>query len=202
MPPKYDMPERVIQPLDYARPGLPRGDGWNFGRLWLIFAVLGIAANVGLVWNVVTGLHEASWAYHDLLQNSRAFGREIDPARIAMLRRPVGLWVSAGVLAATATFGLLLAINLLCAVIQRWRNTISTFDRLRVYARWKPIGAVGTTLALLWFGNENFTFWVTATNHWPIGSGDLIQYLPFVIFFGCAWLPAWWARKHVDRAVE
>lgn len=189
--------ERPLQPLDYATPALARGVGSNFRPVALLFALFGIAANGALVGLIVPQMHRAAWAHHDLTQNPRAYGREIAPATIASLRQPLRLWASAGVLIAAAAFGLLLAINLLRAAIQIGRDPGRASHRLRMYVRWKPLGAAATALAFLWFGAENHAFWVAATRHWPVGS-SAAPYLPSAILFGCAYLPAWSLRNCPD----
>jgi hypothetical protein len=138
-------------------------------------------------------MHRAAWAHHDLVRDPRAYGREIAPATIAAIRRPVRLWASAALLIAAAAFGLLLAINLMCAAIQMGRDAARASYRLRAYSRLKPLGAAATALAFFWFGAEDHGFWVAATRHWPLGS-SAAPYLNSAILFGCAWLPAWWVR--------
>ena len=191
------MSARALQPLDYAT--LARGVASHFRPLAHLFALLGIAANIGLVWLIVPQMNRAAWAHHDLMQNPRAYGREIAPATIATLRQPVRLWASAALLITAAAFGLLLAINLMCAAIQMGRDATREPHRLRAYARFKPVGAAATALSFLWFGAENHSFWVAATRHWPVGSSEA-PYLSTAILFGCAWLPAWWARKYGGAA--
>jgi hypothetical protein len=191
------MPERALQPLDYATPA--RDAASHFRPLAILFALLGIAANVALVWLTVPQTHRAAWVHHDLMQNPLAYGREIAPATIATLRQPVRLWASAGLLISAAGFGLLLAINLLCAAVQMERDATRGCRRVRAYARLKPFGAAATALAFLWFGAENHAFWVAATRHWPVGSSEA-PYLGTAILFGCAWLPAWWVRNRGSAA--
>ena len=133
------------------------------------------------------------------MQNPRAYGREIAPATIATLRRPVRLWASAGLLVAAAAFGLLLAINLLCAAVRTGSDPTGGSARLRTYARWKPVGAAATAAAFLWFGAESHAFWVAATRHWPVGN-SAAPFLSSAVLFGCAWLPAWWVRRYTGAA--
>jgi hypothetical protein len=193
------MSERVLQPLDYAAPMATPGVVPQFPATAFLFAILGIAANAALVALTVPHMHRAAWAYHDLMQNPRAYGREIAPATIATLRQPIRLWASQGLLIAAASFGLLLGINLLCATVQMHRNPTRASHRLRVYGRLKPIGAAVTALAFLWSGAENHAFWVAATRHWPVGSSEA-PYVSSAILFGCAWLPAWWVRNRGGAA--
>jgi hypothetical protein len=132
------MSEQVLQPLDYATPAPSRGVGSHFRPLAVLFALLGITANLALVWLIVPQMHRAAWVHHDLMQNPRAYGREIAPATIAALRQPVRLWASGVILIAAAAFGLLMAINLMCAAIRMGKSAARPFHRLRAYARLKP----------------------------------------------------------------
>ena len=193
------MSERAAQPLDYATPAPAPGVVTNFRPVAFAFALLGIVFNVALVALAVPAAHRAAWAYHDLVKDPRAYGREIAPATIATLRRPVRLWASEVAMVAAAAFGLLLAINLLCAAVQVRRNPERAARRLRFYGRLKPIGAAATALAFLWSGAESHAFWVAATRHWPLGSSEA-PYISSAVLFACAWLPSWWVRNRSGAA--
>lgn len=185
--------DRVPQLLDYAAPMVAAGAVPQFRAVAFLFALLGIAFNIALIAVDVPVMHWKAWAYHDLMQDPRAFGREIDPATIATLRTPIRLWASEGLKVAAASFGLLLAIDLLCATLLMRRNPPRALHRLRVYGRWKPIGAVVTAVAFFWSSSESLWFLVAATRHWPLSSGP--PYFTSIILLFCAWLPAWWVRK-------
>jgi hypothetical protein len=59
--------QRVLQPLDY--PTTPTGAVTSQSRpLAVLFALFGIAANVALVWLIISQMHRAAWAHHDLIK--------------------------------------------------------------------------------------------------------------------------------------
>jgi hypothetical protein len=160
----------------------------------MLFAAGGILANLAFIALLTQQLHQAHWVYHDLMQNPRAYGREIDPVTIASLRELRGIWMAFGAFAVASTFGLLLAVNLLIAASLLDRKEASADRRLMLHRRWKPLGVVLTVVALIWAGNENHNYWVTATRHIPVGSGGP-PIVSTTILAVCALLPWWWIGK-------
>src|SRR5689334_16052731 len=92
-----------------------RGGRPFFRTILVLFAIAGILANLAFIMLATQQLHLAQWVHHDLMQNSRAFGREIDSPTIASLRDRRPLWAAWLALGVAATFGSLLAVNLLIA---------------------------------------------------------------------------------------
>src|SRR4051794_10181380 len=81
----------TVQRLDYAS---PRGGRRFFCTVLSLFAVGGILTNLAFIAMFTQQLHQAQWVYHDLVQDPRAYGREIDPAIIAWLRDLRPIWTS------------------------------------------------------------------------------------------------------------
>jgi len=189
----------VAQHLDYASPRVTRG-GRPYSRIVLaLFAAVGILANAGFIALLMEQLHRKSWIYHDLMQNPKAFGREIDPATFASLRDLRPIWIASGAAGVACAFGLLLAVNLLVAASQFDRKPASADRRLARYRRWKPLGIVVTAVALNWAANVNHNYWVAATRHVPVGSGPPIVQTAILVL--CALLPWWWVgRRSAGRA--
>jgi hypothetical protein len=183
----------IAQPLDYASPRIKRGGRPGFRAALALFAAGGILANLGFIAVLTQQLHQALWIYHDLMQNPRAYGREIDPAIIASLRDTRPLWIAFGAFFIAAAFGLMLAANLLVAATVLDRNEASGDRRLMRYRRWKPAGIAITVVALFWADNVNSNYWVAATRHIPIGSGPPI--ITAAVLVLCALLPWWWIGK-------
>ena len=184
-------PDASPHPLAYARPGPRRAFGPGDRVVAGLFGVVGIAFNLTLIVAAVQQSHRASWAHRDLTVDPRAYGRAIDPATVARLQNPTGLYESHALLAVAAAVGLGLAVTLLVAAVAP--GSVGA-RRLRTYARWKPAGAVFTTVAVLIAGAASHTFWVTATRHWPVGSTTL-PLVPAALLLAAAWAPAWWARS-------
>jgi len=184
----------IAQPLDYASPQINRGGRGGFRAALTLFAAGGILANLGFIGLVTQQLHHAQWVYHDLMQNPRAYGREIDPVTIASLRDVRPFWTSFGAFGVASTFGLMLAVNLLVAASMIDRNAPAAGRRLTKYRRWKPLGIALTTVTSIWAGHVNYHFWVTATRHIPLGSGGP-PIVSTTILVVCAVLPWWWIGK-------
>jgi hypothetical protein len=159
----------------------------------VLFAAAGILANLAFIALLTEQLHEAQWVYHDLMQNPRAYGREIDALTIASLRDLRPIWIAFGALALALMFGLLLAVNLLVAAIRLGRKDALADRRLARYRRWKPLGTLLTVVALLWAGNLDNNYWVAATRHIPLGSHPPIMETTVLVL--CALLPWWWIGK-------
>ena len=191
----------IAQPLDYASPRTKRGGQPYFRTTLTLFAAGGILANLAFIALDTQQLYQSKWVYHDLMQNSRAYGREIDHVTIASLRDLRPMWTAFGASGIASAFGLLLAINLLVAASLVDRNEASANRRLTQYRRWKPLGIVITVLAMLWAGNVNHNYWVAATRHIPLGSGDppIVSTTVFVV---CALLPWWWIGKRFHGQTE
>jgi hypothetical protein len=183
----------IAQPFDYASPRVKRGGRPGFRTALTLFAIGGIFANLWFIALLTQQLHQALWIYHDLMQNPRAYGREIDPAIIASLRDTRPLWIAFAAFGIAAAFGLMLAVNLLVAATILDRNEMSGDWRLMRYRRWKPVGTVVTVVALFWVDNVNSNYWVAATRHIPIGSGPPI--ITAAVLALCALLPWWWIGK-------
>jgi hypothetical protein len=183
----------IAQPLDYASPRIKRGGRPGFRTALTLFAAGGILANLGFIALLTQQLHLALWIYHDLMQNPRAYGREIDPAIIASLRDTRPLWIAFGAFFVAAAFGLMLAGNLLVAATVLDRNETSGDRRLIRYRRWKPAGIAITVITLFWVDNVNSNYWVAATRHIPVGSGPPI--ITAAVLVLCAMLPWWWIGK-------
>ncbi|HEY7087700.1 MAG TPA: hypothetical protein VH518_06390 [Tepidisphaeraceae bacterium] len=188
------MDTAIAQPLDYASPRIKRGGRPGFRTALTLFAAGGILANLGFIALLTQQLHQAVWVYHDLMQNPRAYGREIDAVTIASLRDVRAIWISFGAFGIASMFGLLLAVNLLVAATTIDRNEAGADRRLTQYRRWKPVGIVLTVVASIWAGNVNYDYWVTATRHIPVGSGGP-PILSTTILVVCAMLPWWWIGK-------
>jgi hypothetical protein len=181
----------IAQSLDYASPRIKRGGRPGFRTALTLFAAGGILANLGFIALLTQQLHQALWVYHDLIQNPRAYGREIDPMTIASLRDVRPICISFGAFGIASTFGLLLAVNLLVAANMMDRNALAADRRLTQYRRWKPLGIALTVVASIWAGNVNHEYWVAATRHIPVGSGGP-PIVSTTILVVCAMLPWWW----------
>jgi hypothetical protein len=149
--------------------------------------------NLAFIALLTQQLHQAQWVYHDLMQNPRAYGREIDPTIIASLRDLRPIWIAFGAFGIASAFGLLLAVNLLFAATLLDRSKASAERRLTQYRRWKPVGIILTVVALFWAGSVNHNYWVAATRHIPVGSGPPI--IETAVLVLCALLPWWWIGK-------
>lgn len=191
---RFVLPQRIVHPLQYASPPAAPGDMRTFRVVALLFALLGILANLGLIAASVRSVHSASVAYQELTRNPRAYGRDIAPSTIATLRVPVRLWASQAMLIVAATLGLLLAISLLFATVQLHQNLLASSRYLSLYTRLKPFGAAASTAAFFWFGYEDLLFWVTASRHWPVGAGPPVFFSS--VLFACALIPWWWVRSN------
>src|SRR5438128_816389 len=88
----------TVHPLDYASPGTKAGGRAAFRGGMIFCASAGLVANFGFVYLCVNDMYRASWVYHDLMQDPRAYGRVINPQIIASLRDPYALWISSGVI--------------------------------------------------------------------------------------------------------
>ena len=160
----------------------------------MVFALMGIALNCGLILQATREMHAASWVYHDLLRDPRAYGRAISPQVIATLQHRPGLWISYALLVVASAAGLLLAIGLMVSLTLLRRGPIRAGERLRLYAKYKPMGAAATALLFLWSGAEDHSMWVAATRHWPIGSSSAPWFSSAILFL-CAMMPVWWLRS-------
>ena len=195
------MTSRIVHRLDYASPGAERGvssllrDGLGFS------AAIGLLFNFGFIYLYIYSTYPARWAYQDLMQNPKAYGREIAPAIIASLRDPYGLWLSTGAAIVGLAFGMLLALHLLVAVVQMDRRPEASLRRMRQYERWKPIGALITVAALCWAGTESTDFWTRATRHHALGSDELTG-IWAVLIAACALEPWWLVRKALRAEVR
>jgi hypothetical protein len=179
-------------PLAYAPPPVRTGGGPVFRAGLIVFAALGLVANLAVIGLTVRSLHAAHWAYRDLKCDDHAFSRQIAPATIESLRRPVGLWVASGVIGLALTKGMLLAVHLLVAAWQIDRRPAAADRRLDLYRRFKPWGVGMTAVAYLWFSFANMAFWIAATRHSPLGGGPPIISMLIVIVL--ALVPCWWIR--------
>jgi hypothetical protein len=183
----------IAQNLDYAAPRVARGGRPWFRTALALFAVGGIFANGAFIAGLTRQLFESWWVYHDLMQNPKAYGREIDPEIIASPRDLRPLWVAAGAFGIAAAFGLLLAINLLVAAALFESKPASADRRLTRYRRYKPLGIVATAVTFFWVAIVNHDYWVAATRHVPVGSGPPIVETAVLVL--CALVPWWWAGK-------
>jgi hypothetical protein len=183
----------ITRPLDYASSRIKRGGRPSSRTALTLFAAGGILANLAFIALLTQQLHQARWVYHDLTQNPRTYGREIDPITIASLQdvRTISMAFAASGLA--SAFGVLLAVSLLVAASRLDRNGAAADRRLMQYRRWKPLGIVLTVVALFWAGNENHNHWVAATRHTPVGSGPPI--IETTVLVLCGLLPWWWIGK-------
>src|SRR5688500_16732382 len=94
MPPEVDHVQTdAAHRLDYAAPTVKGGRRPYFRTGLFVFAAVGVFANLAFIALTTQQLHQAQWVHHDLMQNPRAYGREIDPATIASLRdwRPLAI---------------------------------------------------------------------------------------------------------------
>jgi len=193
------MDTAVAHHLDYASARVRRGGRPHFRNILRLFAAGGILANLGFIALLTQQLHQAQWVYHDLMQNPRAYGREIVPATIASLRDIRLMWTAFGVFGIASAFGLLLAVSLLIAACTMDRNGAAADRRLTQYRRWKPLGILLTVVATIWAGNLNYNYWVAATRHIPVGSGGP-PIVSTTILVVCAMLPWWWIGKPFGEA--
>ena len=193
------METAIAQPLDYASPRIKRGGRPYFRTVLTLFAAGGIFANLGFIALLTQQLHQSQWVYHDLMQNPRAYGREIDPVTIASLRDMRPIWTAFGAFGIASAFGLLLAVIMLVAASTMDRNGAAADRRLTQYRRWKPLGIVLTVVTSIWAGNVNSDYWVAATRHIPVGSGGppIVSTTVLVV---CAMLPWWWIGKRSGEA--
>jgi len=180
--------------LDYASPQT-KGDSLRIVIDLFVFAAIGFAANLGFIALSIWVLHRSAWAYHDLTQNPHAYGRDVGPTTIALLRRPLTLWISVLVFALAAAFGALLARHLFIAAIQRHSRSAQSLRRFQEYRFWKPIGTFVTAAAFYWSTAEDNHFWNAATRHIPIGSGPPV--LSTIMLIICGLLPAWWVSRRL-----
>src|SRR2546423_1346966 len=142
----------TVHPLDYASPGTKAGGRAAFRTGMIFCASAGLVANFGFVYLCVNDMYRASWVYHDLMQDRRAYGRVIDPEIIASLRHPYALWISSGIMLFSAALGMLLALHLLVAAFAMNRTPGVSMHRLGQYVRWKPIGTIVTAVGFWWGG--------------------------------------------------
>jgi hypothetical protein len=185
-----------IQPLDYAPPRSVNHFGVSV-TLLVLFGACGLAMNLLFVTFTMQGLHRAHWVHHDLMQNPRAYGREIAPQTIATLRRPYALWASHGGMIVASSFGMLLAINLLVCAAQVRRRFAQSVHRIQWYIARKAIGAAITSAVYFWSGSASWEFWVAATRHIPLGSGPPL--ISTALLLLCALIPWWWAKRAALR---
>lgn len=188
-----EMDTVVARHLDYASPRVTRGGRPYFRTLLVLFGAGGIFVNLAFIALLTQQLHQAQWVYHDLMQNPRAYGREIDSVTIASLRDLRTIWIAFCAFGIASAFGLLLAVELLVAASLIDRRPASADRRLTHYRRWKPPGIVFTVVALLWAGNVIHHYWVAATRHIPVGSGPPV--IETAVLVLCASLPWWWIGK-------
>jgi len=160
-----------------------------------LLAVVGILANLAFIALATQQLHQAHWVYHDLMQNPRAYGREIDPVIIATFRDLRPIWIAFAAFRIASSLGLLLAVNLLIAACLMDRKEASAAGRLAQYRRWKPLGTVLTVVTFLWAANVSHNYWVAATRHIPVGSGPPIIQTALLVM--CALLPWWFIGKRL-----
>ena len=179
--------------LNYASRDSVRPRVGKFVVWLLIFGVLGFIANTGFIYLSVHSVLDSRWVYHDLMQNRKAFGREIDDSVIATLRRPLSLWLSQLAFIAACAWGLYLALGLAVSAVMVARGDERGEPRLRAYAKWKIFGAILTAVTLYWSSVQQLYFWVAATRHWPLGAGP--PYVETVVLFVCAMIPA----RYVSR---
>ena len=186
----------ALHHLDYKSPGVIHGGRLLFRTTLALFAALGILANLGMIGLVTQELHQIQWIHHDLMQNARAHGREIDPLTIASLRDRRELWVASGAFGLALAFGLLLAIHLLVAAVSLARSDGAGVRRLSQYRRWKPLGVVLTAVTYIWSENENLNYWIAATRHHPLGSGPPI--IQTAVLVACAMIPWCWLVNDIQ----
>src|SRR5688500_12206453 len=153
----------AAQHLDYASPSVAPAGRLYFRTMLGLFAVGGIIANLALIALTAQRLHQAQWVYHDLMQNPRAYGREIDPEVIESLRDLLVIRAAFVALVISSALGLLLAVSLLVAAVLLDRKEASARQRLTWYRRWKPAGIVLTVVTLFWADSANHNYWVAAT---------------------------------------
>lgn len=185
------------QTLPYASPSTRSGGVRFFRTVLVVCAVLGLVANGGMVVLALRSMQRAGEGYEQLVQNSRAFGREVNAATIASLKDPVGLTICNGLMVLAAMLGAGLAVHLLIFVRQigRWPDELAT--RMRFYRRWKPYAAGFTGLAFFCARVADDWFWVAATRHHPVGSGPPFVATAVLVFGGMfAW---WWMGKGEGR---
>jgi hypothetical protein len=189
--------------LEYASAGTRSAVQPFFKSILLAMAMVGAGMNCLFVYDVVGRLHRAHWAYRDLMQNPRAYGRTIRPEWIAKLEEPRELWYSAGAFIVASTFGLLLAIHLMVSIYWLVRQPERGMAGLRRYRLWKPWGTVATVGTALWFSGAASWVWRVATAHSPIQAfPPFVENVVFAgVFFGCALLPWWWIGKERDGEV-
>jgi hypothetical protein len=185
-----------VHSLAYASPGAKAGRWW-FRPVLVGIAVLGLAANGFFICVSVETLDRASWAYHELVQNPRAYGRLVDPATVASLREPVGLRLAHGAFVVAAAFGMLLAVDLLAAARLLDRRPGDAARRLARYRRVKPFGAALTAASFFACSVTNQLFWEAATRHSPVGGGPPV--LETAALLGFALLPCAWIPKDVRQ---
>ena len=183
--------DRSLHPLDYARASSNLAMLTPIG---ILYAILGIFANIGLILLSIRNVCKAQEAYSILLANPQYYGRLISLATVAELRTPVRLWIASSLLIAASAFGLLLAIHLVLTVA-RERTAQGFLPASGFYARWKLLGASLTATTFFWATFENDQFWMTATRHIPVGSAPPI-FSSIVLLLG-AILPAVWIRRQL-----
>jgi hypothetical protein len=189
------MSQSAIHQLNYAAPRTSNVKPWHFWTGSAVLAFFGIVANLAFIIMTTGNLHRASWVRGELMQNPRAYGREIDRATIQKLREPTGVWVAGCAFGGAAAFGVLLATELMMAAIQaRWKPD-SSYRRLQNYRRWKPAGTALTVLTFFWTGCQMHAFWCTASRHVPVGSGP--PYLVTLLLLVCAMLPIIWTSQAI-----
>ena len=190
------MDTQSLQPLEYAS-GRTRTTSRPLPKSMLkIAAICGAIANTWFIYLVVEALHRAHWAYRDLMLNSRAYGRDVEPETIASLQKPWFLWCSSGVFLVASAFGLLLAIHLLRSTWQIRRIPERGWRGIARYRRFKPFGAIATAFGLFYFASASFDFWVTATRHFPIGGRPPV--IETAVLLLCGFMPWWWIGKRPD----
>ncbi len=190
------MGTRAAQPLDYATSAAQTYRRPALRSLLALSAIGGIVANLAFITLLTIQLHRSSWVDHELRQNPRAYGREIDPITIASLSDRRTLYAAFAAFALASAFGCLLAVNLLVSMVLVGKRYDSVIHRLAEYRRWKPLGVLLTAAAFFWAFTANFNYWVEATAHFPIGSGPPI--IETALLLLCGMLPWSWVGKSFD----
>ncbi len=189
-----DLPK--VHTLEYAKTSTQNVTRSFYRTILVICALGGISFNSFLIYLAVDSYFKTRDAYHKLVINPSAFGREVDSETIASLHHPVSVWISSALLGIAAIYGIILAIYLLHSIHKL--NTASSIGwrGLFRYRRIKWIGIIATAIAFFWFITANSDFWTDATRHHAIGSGPPVFETPVLIFF--AWFPMAWIGKVSD----
>jgi hypothetical protein len=178
--------------LHYASAATSAGSGVGWLRFgaW-IFAPLGFATAAAFAGGAKANAFWAQHAYPLLAANPSAFGREIAPQTIELLRDTRAVWGAVALMAAAAVLRAALAAYLAAGVGVRAVDRNDALGRLARYARFQAAFAV-TAAGVVFYGALVCGNYVTAaTRHAGVGKDSPLVSATIALLVEL--LPAWWA---------